>query len=459
MLRIVFSRLGEPSRRAVRSTSASTCRPACCPPCEGLGRSPTSTSTRSSTAEVVERGRDRPPRLRRRQLVRARVLRFRPLRPGQEPIRDFTARELDDFLYKPTTKLKISAINITYEGLVPKVQKHVPVRRTARRCSRTSGRSSTGPSRSRRAGVRRHPAEPGRSHSKIGGLNIADGVAMQISDLADWVADPRRAPVAPLVATLRQTLDSLRRDRPRLSVPRPAIRDAVRRRVAAGQDGPAPRVQPDRHHLRVRRADRRPAPARHPADEQACCTGCGTRATPSWWSSTSRRPSRSPTTWSTSGRVPALAGGADLLPGTVAGLRASGTLTGRHLDDRAQAEDRRSAPPTGFLQIRGARDTQPEGRRRRPPARGADRRDRRGGIGQELADPRFDAQKGRGGLGGPVADPRIAAQQPGHLHRSARSGSDRVRQGQRGEAGAVQRQLRGGLPNCKGSGWSTPTWR
>ena len=143
------------------------------------------------------------------------------------------------------------------------------------------------------------------------------------------------------------------------------------------------------------------------------------------------------------------AGGEVVFEGTVDGLRASGTLTGRHLDDRAVAEgdgadaDRarwRSAAPT---------HAQPAGRRRRHPARRAGGGHRRGRVGQELADPRLGVGARRRGVGRPGRDQGLAAQQPGDLHRTARPDPQGVREGQRREAGAVQRQLRGRLPQLQ----------
>ena len=80
------------------------------------------------------------------------------------------------------------------------------------------------------------------------------------------------------------------------------------------------------------------------------------------------------------------AGGEVVFEGTVDGLRASGTLTGRHLDDRAALKASVRAP-SGALEVRGASTAQPAGRRRRHPARRAGGGDRRGRVGQELADP------------------------------------------------------------------------
>ena len=142
------------------------------------------------------------------------------------------------------------------------------------------------------------------------------------------------------------------------------------------------------------------------------------------------------------------AGGEVVFEGTVEGLRASDTLTGRHLDDRAALE------AVGADAVRRAggprrRHAQPAGRRRRHPARRAGRGHRRGRLGQELADPRLGVRAGRGGVGRPGRDPRLAAQQPGDLHRAARPDPQGVREGQRREAGAVQRQLRGRLPQLQ----------
>ena len=85
---------------------------------------------------------------------------------------------------------------------------------------------------------------------------------------------------------------------------------------------------------------------------------------------------------------------------------------------------------------------------------------RRRRLGQELADPRLGVRPGRRGGDRPGRDPRLAAEQPGDLHRAARPDPQGVRQGQRREAGAVQRQLRGRLPHLqRRRRRSTPTWR
>ena len=109
---------------------------------------------------------------------------------------------------------------------------------------------------------------PEARSSKIEGINIADACAMQISDLAEWVRGlderDRRAAARGAGALARL----VRRDRPGLPQPGPSVGHAVGRRGAAHEDDPPPRVVADRRHLRLRRADDRPASARHPADER-----------------------------------------------------------------------------------------------------------------------------------------------------------------------------------------------
>ena len=147
MLRIVFSRLGEPhigsphaftfnvasahgpgrspSTRAGqrrRCDRASPSPAACARAARAWARSPTSTSPSSSTTQVARRGRDHHPRLQGRRLV-VRIFAASGFVDPDKPIRDYTEQELHDFLYKEPVKVKVNGINMTYEGLVPKVQK------------------------------------------------------------------------------------------------------------------------------------------------------------------------------------------------------------------------------------------------------------------------------------------------------------------------------------------------
>jgi excinuclease UvrABC ATPase subunit len=125
-----------------------------------------------------------------------------------KPIRKYTKRELHDLLHKEPTKIKVNGINLTYEGLIPKLQKsmlskdvdsmqpHIRafVERTVTftTCPECEGTRLSQQARS----------------SKIKKINIADACAMQISDLAEWVKGLDEPSVAPLLEALRDTLDS-----------------------------------------------------------------------------------------------------------------------------------------------------------------------------------------------------------------------------------------------------------
>src|SRR5690606_19514967 len=123
-----------------------------------------------------------------------------------KPIAEFTKRELDDLLYKEPTKLKVEGINLTYQGLIPQIQKsflakdveamqpHIRafvekavVFRTCPECGGTR-------------------LNEGARSSKIEGISIADACAMQISDLAQWVRGLDEPSVGPLLTNLRDSL-------------------------------------------------------------------------------------------------------------------------------------------------------------------------------------------------------------------------------------------------------------
>ena len=125
-----------------------------------------------------------------------------------KPIREYTKQELDDFLYKEPTKVKVNGVNLTYEGLVPKVQKSFlskdrdglqpHIRAFVDRAATFTACPDCGGTR----------LSEGARSSRIGGINIADACAMQISDLAEWVRGLDEPSVAPLLTTLQGTLDS-----------------------------------------------------------------------------------------------------------------------------------------------------------------------------------------------------------------------------------------------------------
>ncbi|HEX2383506.1 MAG TPA: excinuclease ABC subunit UvrA [Acidimicrobiales bacterium] len=125
-----------------------------------------------------------------------------------KPIRKYTKKELNDLLHKEPTKIKVDGINLTYEGLIPRIQKSMlskdvdslqpHVRAFVERVVTFSGCPECG-------GTRLSAAA--RS-SKVRGISIADACAMQISDLGDWVRGLDEPSVAPLLEALRETLDS-----------------------------------------------------------------------------------------------------------------------------------------------------------------------------------------------------------------------------------------------------------
>ncbi len=125
-----------------------------------------------------------------------------------KPIRKFTKKELQDLLYKEPTKIKVDGINLTYEGLIPKIQKSFlskdvdamqpHIRAFVERVITFSVCPECGGTRL---------SKEARS-SKINGINIADACALQISDLAAWVRKLDEPSVAPLLAKLQHSLDS-----------------------------------------------------------------------------------------------------------------------------------------------------------------------------------------------------------------------------------------------------------
>ena len=125
-----------------------------------------------------------------------------------KPIADFTKRELDALLHKGPTKIKVEGVNVTYEGLIPRIQKSFLSK--DREAMQTHirafvDRAITFQTCPECDGTRL--SELARS-SRIKGINIAEASAMQISDLADWVRDLEDSSVGPLLESLRDTLDS-----------------------------------------------------------------------------------------------------------------------------------------------------------------------------------------------------------------------------------------------------------
>ncbi|MEU0600119.1 excinuclease ABC subunit UvrA [Streptomyces sp. NPDC006393] len=269
-----------------------------------------------------------------------------------KPIRKFTKRELQDFLHKPPTRMKIAGINMTYEGLIPRIQKSM------------LAKDKEGMQPHIRAFVDRavtftvcpdcegtRLTEAARS-SKIDGVSIADACAMQISDLAEWVRSLSEPTVAPLLASLRHTLDSfVEIGLGYLSLDRPA---------GTLSGGEAQRVKMIRHLgsslTDVTYVFDEPTIGLHPHDIQRM-NELLLRLRDK--GNTVLVVEHKPEAIAIADHVVDLgpgagtAGGTVCFEGTVEGLRAGGTLTGRHLDDRASVKDT-VRKPTGALEIRGA---------------------------------------------------------------------------------------------------------
>ena len=364
-----------------------------------------------------------------------------------KPIRKYTKKELHDFLYKEATKVKVEKLNLTYEGLIPRIQKSFlskdvdamqpHIRAFVERAVTFTTCPDCG-------GTRLN--EAARS-SKIKKINIADACAMQINDLAEWVRGLDEPSVAPLLASLGHTLDSfVEIGLGYLSLDRPS---------GTLSGGEAQRTKMIRHLgsslTDVTYVFDEPTIGLHPHDIQRM-NDLLLRLRDK--GNTVLVVEHKPETIAIADHVVDLgpgagtAGGEVVFEGTVDGLRASGTLTGRHLSDRASLKAVGAQAVGGD---EGARrpHAQPEERQRRHPARRAGGGDRRGRIGQELADPRLGDVAAMAWCRSIRRDSWLAAEQPGDVHRSARSDPQRVREGQRREARFVQRQLRGRLSDLQ----------
>ncbi len=270
-----------------------------------------------------------------------------------KPIRKFTKRELHDLLYKEPTKIKVDNINLTYEGLIPKIQKSMLSKdREAMQPHIRAfvDRAITFTTCPECDGTRL--AEGARA-SKINGKNIADVCAMQISDLAEWVKDLDEPSVAPLLETLQATLESfVEIGLGYLSLDRPA---------GTLSGGEAQRTKLIRHLgsslTDVTYVFDEPTIGLHPHDI-ARMNELLLRLRDK--GNTVLVVEHKPETIAIADHAVDLgpgagtAGGEIVFEGTVEGLRGSDTLTGRHLDDRSELKQavRR---PTGALEIRGAK--------------------------------------------------------------------------------------------------------
>ncbi len=269
-----------------------------------------------------------------------------------KPIRQYTKKEMHDFLHHEPVRMKIAGINMTYEGLIPRIQRSMLAKDKEAMLPHIRAfveRAVTFTACPECGGTRL--SEAARS-SRIKGINIAEACAMQISDLAEWVDGLDEPSVAPLLTALRHSLDSfveiglgyLSLDRPSGTLSGgEAQRTKMIRQLGSSLtdvtyvfDEPTIGLHPHDIQrmndllLRLRDKGNTLLVVEHKPETIAIADhvvdlgpGAGT------------------------------AGGEVVFEGTVDGLRASGTLTGRHLDDRASLK-LSVRTPLGVLEVRRA---------------------------------------------------------------------------------------------------------
>ncbi|OEJ93270.1 ATP-binding cassette domain-containing protein [Streptomyces thermolilacinus] len=377
MLRILFSRLGTPhigppsayafnvpsvrasgaitvekgAKKAVRATYSRT--GGMCTRCEGRGTvSDIDLTQLYDDSKSISEGAFTIPGWKSDSFWTVRLYAESGFLDPDKPIRDFSEKEMRDFLHREPTKVKVEGVNLTYEGLIPKIQKSflskdreamqphirafVDRAVTFTTCPECDGTRLTEAARS----------------SKIKGISIADACAMQISDLAEWVGGLDEPSVAPLLAKLRHTLDSfveiglgyLALDRPSGTL----------------SGGEAQRVKMIRHLgsslTDVTYVFDEPTVGLHPHDIQRM-NDLLLRLRDK--GNTVLVVEHKPEVIAVADHVVDLGpgagtgGGEVVYEGTVEGLRAARTVTGRHLDDRA-ALKKTVREPAGALEIRGA---------------------------------------------------------------------------------------------------------
>jgi excinuclease UvrABC ATPase subunit len=379
MLRILFSRLGQPhigspqafsfnvpsvsgsgairidrgAHKAKTERRTFTVTGGMCPRCEGMGTvSDIDLTELYDATKSIAEGAITIPGYKVDSWWTVGIFTASGFVDPNKPIREFTDQELNDFLYKEPTKVKVNGVNLTYEGLVPKVQKSFlskdpdglqpHIRAFVDRAATFTACPECGGTR----------LNAGARSSRIGGINIADACAMQISDLAAWVGSLDEPSVVPLLANLRHTLDSfVEIGLGYLSLDRPA---------GTLSGGEAQRTKMIRHLgsslTDVTYVFDEPTIGLHPHDIQRMNelllqlrdkgnTVLVIEHKPEAIAIADHVVDLGP------GAGPA--GGRICYEGTLEGLRASDTITGRHLDDRASLKPA-VRTSTGALEIRGA---------------------------------------------------------------------------------------------------------
>ncbi|MEU1049220.1 excinuclease ABC subunit UvrA [Streptomyces sp. NPDC005897] len=378
MLRILFSRLGEPhigppsaysfntasvrasgaitvergNKKAVKATFQRT--GGMCTNCEGRGTvSDIDLTQLYDDSKSLSEGAFTIPGWKSDSQWTVQVYAQSGLVDPDKPIRDYTDKELRDFLYGEPVKVKVNGVNLTYEGLIPKIQKSFLSKDKEAMQPHIRAfveRAVTFTTCPECEGTR---LSEGARSSRIGKISIADACAMEIRDLAGWVRELDEPSVAPLLTALRDTLDSfVEIGLGYLSLDRPA---------GTLSGGEAQRVKMIRH-LGSSLTDTtyvfdEPTVGLHPHDIQRM-NDLLLRLRDK--GNTVLVVEHKPETIAIADHVVDLgpgagtAGGTVCFEGTVAELRGSDTVTGRHLDDRAALKES-VRKPTGTLEIRDAR--------------------------------------------------------------------------------------------------------
>ncbi|MDN5668365.1 MAG: excinuclease ABC subunit UvrA [Renibacterium salmoninarum] len=379
MLRIVFSRLGQPyigspqafsfnvasisgagavtlerGGKTVKERRSFSITGGMCPRCEGMGR-----VTDFDLSQIY----DEEKSLNDGALTvpgysmdgwYGRIFNGAGFFDPDKPIKKFTKTELHDLLYKEPTKIKVDGINLTYEGIIPKIQKSMLSKdREAMQphIGAFVDRAMTFTACPECGGTR---LNEGARSSRINGLNIAEVCALQISDLAPWIKELAEPSMAPLLTALVETLDSF------VEIGLGYL--SLDRSSGTLSGGEAQRVKMIRHLgsslTDVTYVFDEPTIGLHPHDIQRM-NELLLRLRDK--GNTVLVVEHKPEAIAIADHVVDLgpgagtAGGEVVFQGSLAGLEASGTLTGRHLGDRAALKTKlRKA--AGRLEIRGASD-------------------------------------------------------------------------------------------------------
>ncbi|WP_330477091.1 excinuclease ABC subunit UvrA [Streptomyces platensis] len=351
MLRIIFSRLGTPHAGTSTAFSFNSAE-GMCQECEGLGRvSAIDTGELLDTELSLNEGAITAPGFTVGSWYWQTLATSGFFDPDAK-LKDFTPAQWDDFLHKPATKIKVGTSTLNYEGLLVRVQRTYLAKDRAAMQPHIRAfvdRAVTFTACGACGGARLNPAALG---SRIAGRNIAECAALQISDLVTFVRGIDDPAVAPLVAALCHTLDSL------VEIGLGYL--SLDRESATLSGGEAQRVKMVRHLgsslTDVTYVFDEPTVGLHPHDIQRM-NDLLLRLRDK--GNTVLVVEHKPETIAIADHVVDLgpgagsAGGEICFTGDVAALRASGTLTGRHLDHRARLRER-VRRPVGELTISGA---------------------------------------------------------------------------------------------------------